>query len=241
MIRKCFDTDIELNVLDIDNSSYINCYERGYAVYLTPEEEVRQSVLVYFYNHSKVDMNKFLAKVEFQSMDFVLYKKIPIPDFQPTQTPVIIFEFKRDYTNIGDFKYQIIGYMERFNCLTGVLTNSKDIIVVRQDNTDYISENCNISDLEVVIQNIEIDNDNDINDFSLAQKGDFNSFVNLTKKFGKTSKFMISCKEYSAPIPCFYFNIHDEFVFFDICGVYTKKKQHKFHKTSFLSLDKIYE
>jgi len=241
MIRKCFDTEIQLNVIEIDNSNYINCYERGNTVYLTPEEEVRQSVLIYFYKHSIVDMSKFHSKVEFQSMDLVLYKKIPIPDFQPTQTPIFIFEFKRDYTNITEYEYQLIGYMERFNCTSGALTNSKDIVIIQNVNSDFISINCNISELEVLFQNLEIDNDKDINDFVLAQGGDYNSFINLTKKYGRTSKFIVTCKEYPAPINCFFFNIYDEFVFFDICGVYTKKKQHKFHKSSFIRLDKIYE
>lgn len=244
-LRQCFDTKVELSILESVNLTRINCYERRYVVHLTPEEEVRQSALIYFHNHSEVDMNKFLVKVEYQSMDLVLYQKIPIPDFRPTQTPVIIFEFKRDSTIISKYYHQIVEYMKRFNCSTGVLTNSKDIIVVKQDNNNYISKNCNISELNIVIQSIqtkmEMEINNDVRDFLLAQKGDFNAFVNLSEKYGKTSKFLISYKECSAPIHCFYINVHDEFVFFDICGIYTKKKQHKFHKTSFLSLNKIFE
>jgi len=241
MLRNCFAHSINLETYPSDEGYfYSKCLIRGRTIVLTPEEEVRQSVLFYFLKYSSIDVKNFIIRVEHQNLDIAFYLKFPDENFQPSQNPIIIFELKRDETNIEEHQLQLITYMNRFNCDHGVLTDSNQIIYINRSNLNPIKFD-SITELEKLIAQFPLYLEQDLQDFYQANNGNFSCFKKLAEKYGRSSKFMLLCKEYNSPIECFCFRIIDKYVLFDFCGIRSKRKQNKFTEENFVQLLSIKE
>jgi len=240
MIRTCFDKTVVIDTYECDGSTFLECYCRKKSFILQPEEEVRQAVLYYLLYHSKIDLTKFIIKVEHNSLDIAFYLKYDCPGFFPSLHPTVIFELKRDEINIDGCLPQLENYMSRFQCNTGVLTNSCDIILLNGA-CNRVAEKLNIINLENKINLLQLTTDEDISNFEKAKLGSLEAFIYLINKFGKTSKFTFLCKDYQIPITCFFFNILNEYILFDFCNTQSSKKQPKILKSNFLNLVSINE
>jgi hypothetical protein len=240
MNRKCFGLDVTLEVYERNGSNYIDCLCREKSLLLLPEEEVRQAVLFYLYYLAKIDLKKFYIKVEHNSLDIAFYFNYACTNFFPSQSPAIIFELKRDYTNIEECVLQLKNYLERFKCKNGVLTNSSEILFV-QRGPEYKVRKIGIVELEEEVNQFTSDVDVDILNFKLANQGDLDAFLYLINKFGKTSKFTFTCTDYPIPITCFFFDVINDYVLFNFCNTESRRKQPKILKSSFIKLISIHE
>jgi len=238
--RICFGKKITLNVWESNGSNYIDCLVRERCIMLLPEEEIRQLVLTYIYRYSKIDIEKFLIKVEHNSLDIAFYLNYSQLSFSPSQCPHIIFEVKRAFTYLSDCSDQLENYMRRFKCQYGVLTNGNEILFV-ENRTSFKDIQVNIQQLEERINNIPLNVIEDKNNFELAQNGEVEAFLYLIRKFGKTSKFTFVSQEYPIPVTAFFFELISDRIFFNFCNVVSSRKQPKILKQNFLKLISITE
>jgi hypothetical protein len=240
MIRRCFRYEVDLNVHKVDGYKFSKCLIRNKEVILTPEEEVRQSVLFYLIYYSSIDLKKFLIRVESQSLDIAFYLKQMNAQFQPYQYPKMIFELKRDQSNLPDYVNQLKNYMVRLKCNHGILTDSNEILYVSQQN-GFLCKSSSITEVEQLLSSFDSNLEEDLQSFFLAQMGDYESLKLLVHKYGKTSKFTLLTKDFSPPIQCIYLRQKGEQVFYDISDHKAKKKQFVLDRNRFIKLLSINE
>ncbi len=239
MIKKFHEIDISLDDYVKNGLPFIKCYIRKIEVLLTPEEEVRQAFLKAVYENLDFDMEKFTTLVEFQNLDIAFYYNYNNENFQPKKHPFLIVETKRDYTNLHNHKNQIINYLKLNFCKKGLLLTSNTIYLLTCT-TDYQPQRVRIKSVKLIFNEIEPNIKTDIEHFNNAEKGVFDDFMYLSRKFN-TSKIRFLCTDYSAPITAFLFIFDHEHILFDICGATSKKKKHKIKISSFLRLVSINE
>jgi hypothetical protein len=240
MEKQCHGHIISLNSYNKAEQILTSCYIRKIELVLTPEEEVRQALLKFIYEHSNIDTSLFITRVEYQHLDIAFYNKIPLDGFQPSLAPFIIIETKRDNTNLLQFENQIKRYLKINNCKIGFLFNSQSIYLL-SDTNKYSSIKIDINELLDHFKLSHVTFTDDCFLFENARNGDFECFKQLAKKYGENSKIAFLIKGSPAPIVGFLFDFSSDYIFFDICGVKASAKKHKILINSFLKLKYIKE
>jgi len=238
MERQCHGHIISLDSYNKAEQILTFCYIRKIELVLTPEEEVRQALLKFIYEHSNIDTSLFITRVEFKNLDIAFYNKTPFEDFQPSLAPFIIIETKRDHTNLLQFENQIKGYLKINNCKIGFLFDSKAIYLLSEINK-YSPIKININELLKQIESSYVNFTEDCFLFENARNGDFECFKQLAKKYGSNSKITFIIKGSPAPIVGFLFDFSRDYIFFDICGSKSTKNKTKISINSFLKLKYI--
>ena len=82
--------------------------------------------------------------------------------------------------------------------------------------------------------------DEDINLFESARNGNIDSFLELIEKYGKSNIITFRCSDYKVPIDTFLLSHSMDYIFFDFCGVKSKRKQPKIKKNAFIKLISIH-
>jgi hypothetical protein len=240
MEKQCHGHIIDLDCYNKAEKIIISCYIRKIELVLTPEEEVRQALLKFIYEHSNIDTSLFITRVEYQYLDIAFYNKMSFDDFQPSLDPFIIIETKRDHVNLLQFESQIKRYLKINNCEFGFLFHSQLIYVLSAKN-NYSPMAIDINGL---LKRLELSYINFADDcvlFENARNGDFDCFKLLANKYGKNSKIAFMTKRSLAPIIGFLFDFSNEYMFFDLCGVKATAKKHKILINDFLRLKNIKE
>lgn len=237
MIKNFHENSISLDDYLKDGTKYIDCYIRNKTILFDPEEEVRQAFLKFIYESSGLDMTSFIAKIEFQNLDIAFYYKYGNKNFQPIQHPILIIETKKDGTNLLNCKDQIVKYLKLNFCQKGLLITSKTIYFLNSA-TGYNPQRIGINYIKQLFNEIELNIKNDIEYFNSAEKGVFDDFMYLAKKYN-TSNIIFLCTDFSAPITAFLFCFDDKYILYDVCGATSKKKKHKIKISSFLRLVSI--
>ncbi|MDG4551423.1 MAG: hypothetical protein P9F19_18395 [Candidatus Contendobacter sp.] len=239
MIKRCHEIDVSLNDFVKDGSTFIKCYIRNADILLTPEEQVRQAILKVIYENLDLNTNFFITRVEFQNLDIAFYYNYQDKYFQPTQSPFLIIETKRDGTNLHVCKNQIINYLELNNCLNGLLLTCQTIYYLSSV-SDYKLERIGLNGIKSIFNKMEPNLFFDIKRFNNARDGSIDDFKYLATKFN-TSKVTFLCVDYSAPITAFLFLFKQDYIFYDICGVAAGIKKKRIKANNFLRLISISE
>lgn len=234
MKKECFSVHVEIKDIEISGEKYIKCFVRNKEVRLTPEEEVRQSFLVYIFEYLKINTDMFYIKVEHLSLDVAVYSNYKSEYFHPHQYPILIIEIKRECINIIDFEHQLLNYLKTNICNCGIITNGIDAYKYASDN-NFERELININYLNNILEKYYTYND-DYKEFEQASKGNKESFIYLVNKYGKNNLFKLQYTGCGCPINVFYLKYYNDYVFFDYHGVKPKKNQHKIHINEFIRL-----
>ncbi|MGZ6518820.1 MAG: hypothetical protein ACXVED_14630 [Bacteroidia bacterium] len=240
MQKQCHGHIIDLKSYNKGEQTLTCCYIRKIELVLTPEEEVRQALLKFIYEHSNINTTLFITRVEYQHLDIAFYSKTPFDDFQPSLAPFIIVETKRDHVNLLDFGSQIKRYLKINNCRTGFLFHSHSIYLLSEIN-GHIPVKIDINEFLAKFELSHVNFTDDCLLFEKARNGDFECFKQLAKKYGKNSKIAFITKDSIAPIVGFLFDFSNDYIFFDYCGVKATAKKPKISINKFLKLKYIKE
>ena len=229
----------KLKVSERDHLRYTECLIRQLEILLTnePEEEVRQAFL-YFIINNYPDILKSLVDIiiEHHDVDIAILKKPNDSNFNPTRTPLLLIEVKRNDVNLRDHQAQLTKYMTELRCSRGALFNFTEILIYEKTSITY--ELCKVFDhLDTFIRYISSaasEEDGDLEAFYMACNGNFDAFRHLTTKY-KYSRATFVIQEYAASIEGFIFSYNGDEVFYDRVGHYAKKK-HKFVSSHFIKL-----
>ena len=239
MILNCLDRPIEIYEYLIDNVSYIDCVIRKKRVVLYPEEKVRQAFILYLLKFTNINTDNYTIKVEYQNLDIVIYKKHKIKDFQPSHSPILIIELKSQNVDVLNFEHQLLNYLNLGSCDNGILSNCKQLYLYSKSN-GFRKKHITLCELDKLLIHDEMDED--INLFESARNGDIDSFLELIEKYGKsnTNTITFQCSDYKVPIETFLVSYSMDYIFFDFCGVKSKRKQPKIKKNAFIKLISIH-
>jgi len=238
MILNCFDQPIEIYEYSVDNVIYTDCIIRKRKVVLYPEEQVRQALILYMLRFTSINTDNYIIKVEYKNLDIVIYQKYKIKEFQPALNPILIIELKSQHVDILSFEYQLINYLNLNSCDNGILANCKQMYLYSKVN-NFIKKPITLYELDGFLpQNNNIDKDIDI--FESARNGDIDSFLKLVEKYGKSNTITFQCSTYKMPIDTFLVSHSMNYIFFDFCGIKSKRKQPKINKNDFVKLISIH-
>jgi hypothetical protein len=229
----CFDIPIIVDDYLVDQATCTDCLIRKKRIVLYPEEIVRQSFLRYLLDILNLDTTKYSIKVEYRNLDIVIYRNHLLKDFQPATEPVLIVELKNEYVDVLGYEQQLINYLSINFCENGVLSNCKQLFLYSKQN-NFKRRALKICELLCLFEDQNWGED--VLLFESAKQGELFSFLELIDKFGQSNVFTFQCSDYGAPIQAFLLNHSDEFVFFDFCGVKSKRKKPKIRKGSFIKL-----
>ena len=220
---ECFGESIEIADYEIDGRKYVDCLIRKQNILLLPEEKIRQAILIYLINYTKITEENYTFKVEYRNLDIAIYHKNKSENFQPACSPILIIEVKRANENLSKHESQILNYLELNSCFDGLLTNCQQTFLY-SIKYQFKKRSFNINQLDDYFDKCKPDND--LEYFNSATHGDTESFIFLIHKYGQTCKFEFLCTNYETPINTFLVSQRSEFIFFDFCGI-SKKKQTK--------------
>lgn len=237
MILNCFDKPIEIYEYLINNVSYTDCVIRKRKIVLYPEEKVRQALILYLLKFTKINTDNYIIKVEYRNLDIVVYHKHNIKDFQPAHSPVLIIELKSQYVDVLNFEYQLLNYLNLNSCENGILANCKQLYIYSKIN-NFIKKPITLRELDKFLIQDKIDRDIEL--FESARNGDIDSFLKLIEKFGRSNTITFQCSTYKVPIDTFLVSYSMDYIFFDFCGVKSKRKQSKIKKIDFIKLISIH-
>lgn len=230
MERLCEEIYQKLIFHEKNYSKYTKCLVRKIELLVSgkPEEIVRQVLLYFLINESGLFPNLIDIKVEHNSWDVAIYKNLEEENFKPLQPPSVIIEVKREEANLLNSEDQILRYLRGSHSEIGILFNGKKTIVYKKNELgDFIAKNLgSIADIPNVIQQGNTKIKQDLLDFKKAQDGDVNSFINLTKNYGKyaTNQFIFRLKTSSNLLIGCFFSYDRNNIYYDIYGHYSKKK-----------------
>lgn len=240
----------KLKKLQEGNMTKLLCLVREVSVRSTPEEMVRQSLLYFLVNNcQELMMEKIVIDVERGDID-IACQIIPFrDDFSPVLPPILIIETKkRDIAQLDTIvnENQLKFYLERKDCIIGILFNCTSMYCYRKEGDTYIkNELTNLSELEYIIST-EWETFYDVlsNHYEWvikAQVGDFVSFRKLVELYGRRSTITFVYERNNIKISTsgFLFDFQDDIVLFKMRGTFTKKKL-SFSKDNFCYLISIH-
>lgn len=237
MIIECFDKKIEIEEYSVDGTIYTNCLVRNKEVILFPEEKIRQAFLLYLFNSIRLHQNDFVVKCEHKTLDIAIYRKNSHNLFQPFNSPILIVELKRKSVDLIHYEDQLLDYLDMHFCDTGILCNCKNVYIYSEKN-NFKRTKSNIVEVTKLLRSIE--SDVDLKLFEAATKGDLDSFLDLIQKYGRSNKFCFVCSGFNTPIEVFMLSHSSDFIFFDFCGLRSRKKQPRIDKRNFVKLISIH-
>lgn len=224
----------KLIVKDEDGSFKIFCFIRKIYLQLTPEEKVRQAFLwflCYGSKYSKSWRNKFLIRVERSDIDISLSLKLNVEGFESIPLFLIV-EIK--VFNDSYIEKQLCKYVSRKNCWDCLFFYASSAIYLKWNfktqrfSRTVLNDFSEIDDLinTLANSNREIMNRH-IDLFDKAKMGDYESFKNLVEMYGIkcTMKFKFERDKKSYQVIGFLFKINGDDIFYNVRGIYTKKKQ----------------
>ncbi|MBD2318669.1 type I restriction enzyme HsdR N-terminal domain-containing protein [Phormidium tenue] len=236
MSVNCFGNSIEIYEYSINNISYTDCLIRKRRVVLYPEERVRQALILYLVNFTNINADNYVIKVEYKNLDIAIYQKHKIKYFQPACPPILIIEVKNQFVDVLNFESQLLKYLSLNSCNNGILTNCRQLYIYSKNN-NFIKTNLTLCELDKVL--IQDNFDKDIDLFEDARNGNIDSFLKLIEKYGKSNTITFQCSIYKMPIDTFFVSHSMDYIFFDLCGVKSKKNQPKIRKNDFIKLISI--
>lgn len=244
MERLCEQISQKLVFHEKNYAKYTKCLVRGIDLLVSgkPEEIVRQVILYFLINESSLFPRLIDIKVEHNSWDVAIYKKLDEENFKPFQPPSVIIEVKREEANLLNHENQILRYLRESRSEIGILFNGKKTVAYQKnEHGDFIAKNLSsIAHIPNVIQQGNTTIKQDLLDFKKAQDGDVNSFINLSKNYGKyaTNQFTFRLKTSSDLLIGCFFRYDRNNIYYDIYGHYSKKK-HSFKPSEFEKLVSI--
>lgn len=205
-----------------------------------PEELVRQSLLYFISNKCNLPTGLFDIKVEHNNLDVAIFQLPTNSLFRPFPIPSVIFEIKRQEANLSDHEEQLLGYLKSNRADTGVLFNGIEILLYQIDRNGLNNTRVILShrDLGNILETLVKKKAPDLEAFQKASAGDFESFILLTKKYGRYTlhKFTFTLQNSPTPITGCCFRYKEEEVRFDHYGKYAGKKIFAFHRSQFTGL-----
>jgi hypothetical protein len=238
MLFKCYDQWIDLSSSIDNDAETINCLVRKKPVPLLPEELVRQAFLHLLTKNLNIDLDIFTLKVEHKNIDIAIFQKSLTKYFEPYRNPLLIIELKKKHSCLYKLESseQLKKYMDQNSCKNGILLNCEEIL-------HFFNENCfrkvKISLSDVMKLLVAKNENDDIEIFLNAKNGCVESFLLLVEKYGMNSRFEFLTSEYKTPVKAFLLSIRSSYIFFDICGISSKKNQRKMHVEGFVKLFSI--
>jgi hypothetical protein len=178
----------------------IRCVKRREWLHYGPEEFVRQELLHFLLQVKKTC--PIHIRQEWSDLDIVVYAYSPIKDFFPDSPPVLIIETKHDGIHLGEpQETQMLKYLKRARCNTGILTNGLIINYYQGDDPYQCKQLSTLDEIESLIrERVEIITQPwkaDHERFTRAQLGCYESFKYLVKTYdqGWYTKFQLAIKE----------------------------------------------
>lgn len=175
-------------------SQMVRCQIRESWVPATPEELVRQTILMCI-QEACHDMypHAMVIRVEHSSLDIALYPAPIHPAFCPALPPILIIETKRREIHPVDteeHKKQLLGYLQRMCCTTGALTNCRTLWCYRQYGTQFRKTLLNdVAELVAILRQNHWQAQQELKQqqqwFDLAKAGCFKSFHELVQRYGR--------------------------------------------------------
>jgi hypothetical protein len=188
-----------------DGRRFVRCAVRECTVSLTPEEQVRQA-LVWFLktggHRAAVLSERLRIGVEERSLDVAGFASGSGIDarFAPSIT-VVVFETKREETEIRDGVDQLAGYMRRERCRAGMLFNARQAAWATLD-ADSPNRRLEIEHLADLREAEERIHDAAVaasefvrtcrGHFIAARDGNFDSLARLVVRFGSDASLTFS-------------------------------------------------
>jgi Type I restriction enzyme R protein N terminus (HSDR_N) len=219
-----------LDIYSRNNQRYTRCLIRKTEIVIDgkPEEIVRQIFLHYLIKADRLLADKIYIKVEANNHDIEIYRRGENPSFQPHQSPLIIVEIKRESAILQNHYNQIKRYLTNARCDTGVLYNYHQTVLFNKVGDDFQNK-ClgNFKDIEETILAKSNDIDCNLLEFEKAQKGDFGSFADLVKKYGKytTNTIVFKIKSQLLEIKGCFFKLKANKMYYDLCGQFADNQQ----------------
>ncbi len=172
----------------------IRCAIRRKWLSTTPEEKVRQALLIFLQTACPALYPQYIdIRVEHCSLDIALSIKPIWEDFCPDLSPFLIIETKRpeiEPLNIPGNERQLITYLERHDCSNGILTNCRSMWWYQQLSNGKIKKQA-MTHLQELVDLIEDAYNQMLAQltahrvlFEQAQQGDYASFLSLVTCYG---------------------------------------------------------
>ncbi len=238
MLFKCYDRWIDLFASIDNDTELINCLIRKKPVPLLPEELVRQAFLHLLTKNLNIDKDIFALKVEHKNIDIAIFQKSFTKNFDPYRNPLLIMELKKKSSCL--FKpesiKQLKKYMEQNSCENGILLNCEEILHF-SNKKGFKNEKISLGDIKGLL--VAKNENEDIKRFYNAKKGCVESFLFLVEKYGKNNRFEFLSSECKAPVKAFLLSIRSNHIFFDVCGIISKKSQRRMPVDGFVKLFSI--
>ncbi len=239
----------KLNCIKENGERKIFCSVRKIFVKQTPEELVRQSLLIFLIDQiQRIYHSQVKIEVERGDLDIVV-NMMPIhDDFSPTIPPLLIIETKRkDISQLdsAENEQQLITYLKRRECNVGVLFNCTSMFYYQRQSTKF--EKTAITDLIELEEIIDLQIKKYTEQLSAYKEyffkavvGEFNCFKELVKTYGTNSTIKFSYERDGTVITVsgFLFKVENNNVYFRLRGIYTRKRQY-FKEIQFRNLISI--
>jgi hypothetical protein len=228
---------------DDNGRRFVRCPVRGYMVCLTPEEQVRQALVWFLSNGARgaaALSQRMRIGVEERSLDVAGFASGEEIDarFAPSITAVV-FETKREESEIGDYVGQLEGYMRRERCRAGMLFNARqatwatlngdspNTTLVIDPLTDLCEAEERIHDVAMVASDFLR---TCRGHFMAARDGNFDALANLVALFGGdaslTFSLSIKSKDSLGLVGAFNLSVvSNREIGYWIKGMATKRKQ----------------
>lgn len=219
-------------------SGLVRCQIRERWIPATPEELVRQTLLVWL-KHACQDIypHAIDIRVEYLSLDIAVYPRLIARTFCPAVPPILIIETKRRETHPVDtamHREQLLGYLERTRCPTGILTNGQSWWCYQKKDahgwkTELTDGAACIAVLKQNHQHAQCLLEGQQRLFDQATSGCFKSFTELVRLYGYGADSTITFVYEQNTIPVraagFLFKVTDDEVRFMLRGQSLTKRQ----------------
>jgi hypothetical protein len=172
----------------------VRCQIRDRWFSATPEELVRQAVLVCLKNACRdISVETLVLRVEHTDLDIAIYSVSQHPDFRPALSPILIIETKRRDIHPVDTEInerQLKDYLHINRCRVGALTNCRTLWGYQQDG-EHVHKKA-LHDFAELVAWIEREHEQaqqvleqHQDWFNRAQAGCFDSFRQLVSIYGQ--------------------------------------------------------
>lgn len=191
----------------------IRCEIRKKWLVITPEEYVRQALLVFLKQECKDLYAQYIdIQVEHTSLDIALYLKPMWDIFCPTVPPLLIIETKRKNVvpvNMIQHEEQLQTYLKRHHCTHGLLTNCGSLWLYEQSANGHMKKQAlnDLQDLLTIIRdryhNVRKHLVQEKALFDKARMGCYDSFEQLVTQYGvgTTASIKFAYKRNNRSIP----------------------------------------
>jgi hypothetical protein len=219
-------------------TNLVRCQVRDRWVSATPEELVRQAVLVCLQNACRnISSETLVLRVEHTDLDIAIYSVSQYPNFRPALSPIVIIETKRRDIHPVDTETnerQLKDYLHINRCRVGALTNCRTLWGYQQDGGRF--HKTALHDFAELVAWIEREHeqaqyvlDQHRAWFNRAQAGCFDSFRQLISVYGQefstTMTFEYERNLMPMLIHGFAFKVTDEAVRFKVRGLVSQAQQ----------------